>query len=118
MPAPGPLPTAASRARPAEHRACCQSCDSPHDAPRTGSDPQDLCGNETVLGNIPATADLGAPRQFGAPVPALTKQESFHQSHQTASDHQSDRMLDEMPEGGEQLGACGAVNDAVITRQR
>src|SRR5712671_1732698 len=31
-----------------------------------------------------------------------------------ASDHQSDRMLDEMPEGGEQLGAEGAVDDTVI----
>jgi hypothetical protein len=31
-----------------------------------------------------------------------------------ASDHQSDRVLDEMPEGAKQRGAKGAVNDAVI----
>ena len=32
----------------------------------------------------------------------------------TASDHQSDRMLDEMPERREQLRPHGAVYDAVI----
>jgi len=31
-----------------------------------------------------------------------------------ASDHQADRMLDVMPEGGEQLGAERAVDDAMI----
>ena len=30
------------------------------------------------------------------------------------SDHHRDRMLDEMPEGGEKLGADGSVDDAVV----
>jgi len=35
----------------------------------------------------------------------------------TASDHQSDRMLDEMPEGGKQLGSEDTVDDTMIARQ-
>src|SRR5215831_12798538 len=38
--------------------------------------------------------------------------------HAATSDHQSDRMLDEMPEGGKQLGAEDAVDDTAIARQR
>jgi hypothetical protein len=78
-------------------------------------DAQDLRGNETDLRIIPAKAGISVLHNIaGTGSRSRRKQESFQGSAWTASDHQSDRMLNEMPECREQLRAQGAVYDAVI----
>src|SRR5215471_2962302 len=115
MPAPGPSPTAASMARSAEHRACGRPCHALHDMRLQWIR---IMMNQflRVMAGLVAAINVLLAEAGKTWMPATSAGMTVKGAY--ASDHQSDRMLDKMPEGGKQFGAEDTVDHAVIARQR